>query len=194
MYKIAPFSPCAEERLVEHLVVFKVWSLLQPSSASPNELKWYIKPKPILFSMARLDKVKNISAHTNRDQDGELYRYIANTKGVFAQPAFYEAFWLIVVEAPALCGSNCICGYVMVAEFDVLQNKGWCFRATCRRIKLSVKVSRSLSVPRVACVFGLQRCHAFPLGFVNVKKICPFKPRHLRPSSFFDAGAKVFEP
>ncbi|XP_015891967.3 sucrose synthase 2 [Ziziphus jujuba] len=118
--------------------------------------------KPIIFSMARLDRVKNItglvecyakngklrelanlvvvagyndvkkskdreeiaeiekmhdlikmynlhghfrwiSAQTNRARNGELYRYIADTKGVFVQPAFYEAFGLTVVEAMT-CG------------------------------------------------------------------------------------------
>ncbi|RXI02551.1 hypothetical protein DVH24_002629 [Malus domestica] len=40
-----------------------------------------------------------ISAQTNRVSNGELYRYIADTRGAFAQPAFYEAFGLTVVEA-----------------------------------------------------------------------------------------------
>ncbi|KAL1225167.1 Sucrose synthase 3 [Cardamine amara subsp. amara] len=120
------------------------------------------RSKPILFSMARLDKVKNISglveiygkttklrelvnlvviagnidvdkskdreeiaeiekmhilmknyklegqfrwitAQTNRARNGEIYRYIADTGGAFAQPAFYEAFGLTVVEAMT-CG------------------------------------------------------------------------------------------
>lgn len=118
--------------------------------------------KPIIFSMARLDRVKNItglvelyakndklrelvnlvvvagyndvnkskdreeideiekmhdlmkkyslhgqfrwiSAQTNRARNGELYRYIADTRGAFVQPAFYEAFGLTVVEAMT-CG------------------------------------------------------------------------------------------
>ncbi|XP_057962868.1 sucrose synthase-like isoform X2 [Malania oleifera] len=117
--------------------------------------------KPIIFSMARLDRVKNmtglvewygkntrlrelanlvvvagdrrkeskdleekeemkkmhglietyklngqfrwISSQMNRVRNGELYRYIADTKGVFVQPAFYEAFGLTVVESMT-CG------------------------------------------------------------------------------------------
>ncbi|XP_074556169.1 sucrose synthase 2-like [Curcuma longa] len=117
--------------------------------------------KPIIFSMARLDRVKNltglvefygrserlkelanlvvvcgdhgkeskdleeqaefkkmytfiekynltghfrwISAQMNRVRNGELYRYIADTGGVFVQPAFYEAFGLTVVESMT-CG------------------------------------------------------------------------------------------
>ncbi|WMV48609.1 hypothetical protein MTR67_041994 [Solanum verrucosum] len=118
--------------------------------------------KPIIFSMARLDRVKNItglvecyaknatlrelanlvvvagyndvkksndreeiaeiekmhalmkehsldgqfrwiSAQMNRARNGELYRYIADKRGIFVQPAFYEAFGLTVVEAMT-CG------------------------------------------------------------------------------------------
>lgn len=114
--------------------------------------------RPIIFSMARLDKVKNltglvewygrnpglrrmakllivggyISSDDSRDREeqeqirrmhdlideydlegdlcwlgmqadknlaGELYRVVADTRGVFVQPAFYEAFGLTVVEA-----------------------------------------------------------------------------------------------
>ncbi|GFY98571.1 sucrose synthase 1 [Actinidia rufa] len=119
------------------------------------------RTKPIIFSMARLDRVKNltglvelygknarlrelanlvvvggdrrkeskdleeqaemkkmydlietyklngqfrwISSQMNRVRNGELYRCIADTKGVFVQPAFYEAFGLTVVESMT-CG------------------------------------------------------------------------------------------
>ncbi|KAL5791865.1 hypothetical protein ACOSP7_000459 [Xanthoceras sorbifolium] len=44
-----------------------------------------------------------ISAQTNRARNGELYRYVADTRGAFVQPAFYEAFGLTVVEAMT-CG------------------------------------------------------------------------------------------
>ncbi|KAH9608939.1 hypothetical protein KSS87_002798 [Heliosperma pusillum] len=44
-----------------------------------------------------------ISAQTNRARNGELYRYIADKRGIFVQPAFYEAFGLTVVEAMT-CG------------------------------------------------------------------------------------------
>ncbi|KAL4297961.1 hypothetical protein GQ457_12G021720 [Hibiscus cannabinus] len=119
------------------------------------------RSKPILFTMARLDRVKNltglvewygknaklrelvnlvvvggdrrkeskdleekaetkkmlelietyklngqfrwISSQMNRVRNGELYRYICDTKGAFVQPALYEAFGLTVVEAMT-CG------------------------------------------------------------------------------------------
>ncbi|KAH7284986.1 hypothetical protein KP509_33G005600 [Ceratopteris richardii] len=120
------------------------------------------RSKPIIFSMARLDRVKNLTglvkwfgenaslrelvnlvvvggdinpnksrdreevkeiehmhslmkeynlfgqfrwicAQKNRVRNGELYRYVADTKGAFVQPALYEAFGLTVVEAMT-CG------------------------------------------------------------------------------------------
>ncbi|KAM3360776.1 sucrose synthase [Capsicum galapagoense] len=44
-----------------------------------------------------------ISSQMNRLRNGELYRYIADTRGAFVQPAFYEAFGLTVVESMT-CG------------------------------------------------------------------------------------------
>jgi sucrose synthase len=122
--------------------------------------KFEIGDKPILFSMARLDRIKNLSGlvelyarddrlrsltnlliiggtvHPDRSNDeeerqqihrihqlfdehgldgqvrwlgkrldkklsGELYRYIADKRGAFVQPAFFEAFGLTVIEAMA---------------------------------------------------------------------------------------------
>ncbi|XP_061356181.1 sucrose synthase 5-like [Gastrolobium bilobum] len=40
-----------------------------------------------------------IAAQTDRHRNGELYRFIADTKGAFVQPALYEAFGLTVIEA-----------------------------------------------------------------------------------------------
>ncbi|KAE8675983.1 Sucrose synthase [Hibiscus syriacus] len=44
-----------------------------------------------------------ISSQMNRIRNGELYRYVCDTKGAFVQPALYEAFGLTVVEAMT-CG------------------------------------------------------------------------------------------
>lgn len=42
-----------------------------------------------------------IRSQTNRVRNGELYRYIADSRGAFVQPALYEGFGLTVVEAMA---------------------------------------------------------------------------------------------
>ncbi|XP_058071665.1 sucrose synthase 4-like [Magnolia sinica] len=44
-----------------------------------------------------------ISAQMNTVHNGELYRYIADTRGAFVQPALYEAFGPTVIEAMT-CG------------------------------------------------------------------------------------------
>jgi sucrose synthase len=49
------------------------------------------------------DQVRWIVAQKNRVRNGELYRFIADTRGAFVQPALYEAFGLTVVEAMT-CG------------------------------------------------------------------------------------------
>ncbi|KAL2556639.1 Sucrose synthase 3 [Forsythia ovata] len=57
-----------------------------------------------LIKQYNLDgQIRWIAAQTNRARNGELYRYIADKRGIFVQPAFYEAFGLTVVEAMA-CG------------------------------------------------------------------------------------------
>ncbi|CAN6468215.1 unnamed protein product [Victoria cruziana] len=136
-----------------------IQNILFSSEQNDESLGWLIdQSKPIVFSMARLDRVKNIaglvewygkstklrelvnlvvvsgfqsavksddreemeeiakmhqliakyklhgqmrwiSSQLNRARNGELYRYIADTRGAFVQPAFYEGFGLTVVEA-----------------------------------------------------------------------------------------------
>ncbi|KAL6955671.1 Sucrose synthase 6 [Sarracenia purpurea var. burkii] len=44
-------------------------------------------------------QIRWIAAQNDRTRNGELYRCIADTKGVFVQPALYEAFGLTVIEA-----------------------------------------------------------------------------------------------
>ncbi|KAL9170938.1 hypothetical protein ABFS82_04G178700 [Erythranthe guttata] len=44
-------------------------------------------------------QIRWIAAQTGRYRNGELYRCIADSKGVFVQPALYEAFGLTVIEA-----------------------------------------------------------------------------------------------
>jgi sucrose synthase len=136
--------------------------LFNPEQTAEHMCVLNDRKKPIIFSMARLDRVKNmtglvewfakskrlrelvnlvvvagdidaskskdreevaeiekmhalikefnlngqfrwICAQKNRVRNGELYRYICDTRGAFVQPALYEAFGLTVVEAMT-CG------------------------------------------------------------------------------------------
>lgn len=43
--------------------------------------------------------VRWVGAHLGKRMTGELYRYIADMKGAFVQPALFEAFGLTIIEA-----------------------------------------------------------------------------------------------
>ena len=44
----------------------------------------------------------------NRVRNGELYRYIADTRGAFAQPALYEGGWGWVQREREPCRAYCL--------------------------------------------------------------------------------------
>lgn len=55
-----------------------------------------------LFDRFGLDnQVRWLGKRLDKKMTGELYRYIADQRGVFVQPAFFEAFGLTVIEAMA---------------------------------------------------------------------------------------------
>jgi sucrose synthase len=154
-----PYSE--KEKRLTHLHPEIEELLYSPGDNDEHKFSLEDKTKPIIFSMARLDRVKNlsglvelygknarlrelanlvivggdhgkeskdkeeqaefkkmfslieehklsghirwISAQMNRVRNGELYRCIADSGGIFVQPAFYEAFGLTVVESMT-CG------------------------------------------------------------------------------------------
>jgi sucrose synthase len=90
--------------LREHANLLLVTSLTDAAQSSDQEerdevnrtyefIKQYELHGYVRWCAARLDKVET----------GEIYRIIADYKGVFAQPAFMETFGLTVIEAMA-CG------------------------------------------------------------------------------------------
>ncbi|KAH6815122.1 sucrose synthase 6 [Perilla frutescens var. frutescens] len=62
--------------------------------------EWYGKNKRLknLVNLV-IGQLRWIAAQTDRYHNSELYRYIADTKGAFVQPALYEAFGLTVIKA-----------------------------------------------------------------------------------------------
>ena len=45
------------------------------------------------------EQMRWVEGQVDRERNGELYRYIADSRGAFVQPALFEAFGLTVIEA-----------------------------------------------------------------------------------------------
>ncbi len=45
------------------------------------------------------DQVRWVGMHLNKSLSGEIYRFIADHRGIFVQPALFEAFGLTIIEA-----------------------------------------------------------------------------------------------
>lgn len=70
--------------------------------SSDEEEKAQIDEMHAIFSEYGLDdKARWIGGRLNKQLTGELYRFVADKKGVFVQPALFEAFGLTVIEAMA---------------------------------------------------------------------------------------------
>ncbi|PIN24150.1 Glycosyltransferase [Handroanthus impetiginosus] len=92
----------AKLRELANLVV--VAGYLDVKQSSDREEISEIEKMHSLIEQYNLDgQIRWIAAQTNRARNGELYRYIADKRGIFVQPAIYEAFGLTVVEAMS-CG------------------------------------------------------------------------------------------
>ncbi|KAG9459442.1 hypothetical protein H6P81_003950 [Aristolochia fimbriata] len=96
------YGKCSRLRELVNLVVVAGYNNVK-KSRDREEIE-EIEKMHRLMNEYKLDgQFRWISAQTNRARNGELYRYIADTRGAFVQPALYEAFGLTVVEAMT-CG------------------------------------------------------------------------------------------
>ncbi len=69
-----------------------------------NEERQQIRLMHELFEALELDgHARWLGTRLDKETSGELYRFIADKKGVFVQPAYFEAFGLTVIEAMS-CG------------------------------------------------------------------------------------------
>ncbi len=152
------FPPAETDRRLQHLLP-EIEDLIFGTGAGSGYRGTLLDPdKPVIFTMARMDRIKNIAGlvewfgrsealraeanlfvaagyvdpersddteeraqiermhelmdqhgldgamrwvdgQVDRERNGELYRYIADCRGVFVQPALFEAFGLTVIEA-----------------------------------------------------------------------------------------------
>lgn len=88
------------ERLRNLVNLVVVAGFFDPSKSKDREEMAEIKKMHMLIDKYQLQgQIRWIAAQSDRYRNGELYRYIADTKGAFVQPALYEAFGLTVIEA-----------------------------------------------------------------------------------------------
>ena len=96
------FGRCAELRERANLIV--VAGHVDASRSGDDEEREQIGTMHHLFDLHGLDgQVRWLGIHLEKSLAGELYRYIADRRGAFVQPALFEAFGLTVVEAMS-CG------------------------------------------------------------------------------------------
>ncbi|KAK9282334.1 hypothetical protein L1049_005248 [Liquidambar formosana] len=96
------FGKNAKLRELVNLVV--VAGFIDVNKSSDREEISEIEKMHSLMKKYNLDgQFRWISCQMNRARNGELYRYVADTRGAFVQPAIYEAFGLTVIEAMS-CG------------------------------------------------------------------------------------------
>eukprot|EP01025_Chloroclados_australasicus_P065541 TRINITY_DN8929_c0_g1_i6.p1 TRINITY_DN8929_c0_g1~~TRINITY_DN8929_c0_g1_i6.p1 ORF type:complete len:844 (+),score=43.44 TRINITY_DN8929_c0_g1_i6:188-2719(+) len=89
-------------RSLSNLVI--VGGIVDESQSSDREEKVQCRLMHKIIQEYKLQgNLRWIVAQKNKVRNGELYRFIADSKGVFVQPALYEAFGLTVIEAMT-CG------------------------------------------------------------------------------------------
>ena len=68
-------------------------------SADEDEKREIEKMHRLLDEHGLESSVRWIEGQVDRERNGELYRFIADKRGAFVQPALFEAFGLTVIEA-----------------------------------------------------------------------------------------------
>ncbi len=94
------FAESEELRNLANLLI--IGGTVHPDDSGDSEEREQIEKMHELFEQHDLaGKVRWLGMRLDKNLSGELYRYIADHKGVFVQPAFFEAFGLTVIEAMA---------------------------------------------------------------------------------------------
>ena len=68
-------------------------------SSDDDEKRQIERMHQLLDELDLEGQVRWLEGQVDRERNGELYRYIADGRGVFVQPALFEAFGLTVIEA-----------------------------------------------------------------------------------------------
>jgi sucrose synthase len=102
--------------------LFIVAGFVNPEDSSDVEEQAEIERMHEIMDTYELDGQMRWVRHVDRVVGGELYRFVADRRGAFVQPAVFEAFGLTVVEAMA-CGlptfATCFGGPSEIIEHGV---------------------------------------------------------------------------
>ena len=86
--------------LQEQANLLVVGGFVDPERSRDSDERQQIELMHELMSSRELaGRVRWLEAQVNRERNGELYRFIADHRGAFVQPALYEAFGLTIIEA-----------------------------------------------------------------------------------------------
>jgi sucrose synthase len=92
------YGSCLRLRTLANLLV--VGGHLAPEQSTDHEERAQIERMYELLDRHGLEgQVRWVEFQTERPLVGELYRFVAERRGIFCQPAFYEAYGLTVIEA-----------------------------------------------------------------------------------------------
>ncbi|HUU84505.1 MAG TPA: sucrose synthase [Phycisphaerae bacterium] len=94
------YGQCPQLRELANLLV--VGGDLDPDRSADHEEREQIEWLHELIDRHDLEtQIRWVGFQSERNLVGELYRYVADTRGVFVHPALFEAFGLCVIEAMA---------------------------------------------------------------------------------------------
>ncbi len=95
---VRSYGESKELQEISNLII--VAGMINPENSSDAEEREQIHAMHNLIDTYKLNtKIRWIGKHFRKDESGEIYRIIADHKGIFIQPALFEAFGLTVLEA-----------------------------------------------------------------------------------------------
>ncbi len=111
------------DRLRRQVNLFIVSGFVDPEASRDAEETAEIRRMHELMDRYELDgQMRWLGLHLDRVMGGELYRFVADRRGAFVQPAVFEAFGLTVIEA-MVCGlptfATCFGGPLEIIQHGV---------------------------------------------------------------------------
>lgn len=90
------------QRLRRSANLLVIGGYIDPTSSADHEERDQIRLMHELMDKYELDgQTRWLGARLDKNLAGELYRYVADSRGAFVQPALFEAFGLTIIEAMA---------------------------------------------------------------------------------------------